>query len=97
MPNGHPVRETFHRNRGSTVVRLLRNYDATSPTGIFHCEIADASGISQNIFVGLYPEGEGRTICIELTSHSVIIMHILALSDLMTDKAFMQVLYSLKI
>ena len=78
MPNGRPVRETFHRNRGSTVVRLLRNYDATSPTGIFHCEIPDAFGMTQNIFVGLYPEGEGIE---QLTNHYYACSSIVRLDD----------------
>ena len=63
MPDGHPVgdRSTFHRERGSTVVRLLHNHDATSPTGVFRCEISDASRKIQNIYVGVYTEGEGMS------------------------------------
>ena len=53
MPDGNPVKETPHRERDSTVVHLLRNYDATSPTGVFHCEIPDAFGTLQNIYVCL--------------------------------------------
>ena len=52
----------FYRNRGPSVVRLNRRNNAMMPTGVFHCEIPDASGTSQSIYVGLYPEGVGKTL-----------------------------------
>ena len=36
----------------------LYHNSGTSPTGVFHCQIPDASGTSQNIYVGIYPESD---------------------------------------
>ena len=49
----------FYRNRGPSVVRLNRRNNAMMPTGVFRCEIPDASGTNQSIYVGIYPEGSG--------------------------------------
>ena len=43
----------FYRNRGDQVVRLNRREGITSPTGKFHCEIPDASGENQNLYITL--------------------------------------------
>ena len=66
-PTGTPVGDSdidadFLRNSGHSVVYLLRLNNATSPTGVFRCEIPDNSGTSQNIYVGIYPLGEGAPI-----------------------------------
>ena len=52
----------------SSAVSLYRN-GGTSPTGIFRCEIPDASGTSQNIYVGMYPQGDGARL---YTLHSLL-------------------------
>ena len=60
-PDGHPVGDNntgFHRNRGAGVVRLLY-YNEPSPTGLFRCEVPDASGDKQSIYVGVYTEEDG--------------------------------------
>ena len=44
--------------RGPSVVRLHRRSNSTIPAGIFHCEIPDASGIIQRIYIGVYPDHE---------------------------------------
>ena len=43
----------FSREQVSSAVSLYRN-GATSPTGVFRCDVPDASGTSQSIFVGIY-------------------------------------------
>ena len=57
-PNGINVpiakqRQGFYRNRGENVIRLNRRDGITSPTGKYRCEIPDASGSVQNIYVNL--------------------------------------------
>ena len=47
-----PSRDIF-RNRGLSVVRLNRRNNATSPTGLYRCEIPDASGTTQTIYITL--------------------------------------------
>ena len=64
-PDGSMVRvmgsgDDIYRDRGPSVVRLHRRNSAMMPTGVFHCEIPDASGTSQNIYVGIYPQGDGE-------------------------------------
>ena len=50
----------FVRNRGSMVVRLLRD-TGTDPAaeGIFRSSILDAEGNNQMVYVGLYNTGNG--------------------------------------
>ena len=47
------VGQTFYRNRGEQLIRLNRRSVSLSPTGKYHCEIPDASGVVQSIFVVL--------------------------------------------
>ena len=51
-----PIRSAgnnFYRNRGDQRVRLNRRETTTSPTGKFRCEILDANGDVQNIYITL--------------------------------------------
>ena len=41
----------FYRNRGDQLIRLNRRQGATSPTGRYRCEIPDASGEIQNLYI----------------------------------------------
>ena len=50
----------FSREQVSSAVSLYRN-GATSPTGVFRCDVPDASGTSQSIFVGVYPLTDGMS------------------------------------
>jgi hypothetical protein len=57
-PNGVIVpiakqQQDFYRNRDEKVIRLNRRDGATSPTGRYRCEIPDASGSIQNIYITL--------------------------------------------
>ena len=59
FPDGTPVvngtnqSRSIYRNRGPSVVRLNRRNNATSPTGVYRCEVPDASGTIQNIYITL--------------------------------------------
>ena len=50
---------SVYRNRYQSVVRLYRVMNKMLPSGIFRCEVEDAGGSLQRIYVGVYPEGEG--------------------------------------
>ena len=43
----------FYCNRGDQVIRLNQREGATSPTGKYCCEITDASGEIQNLYITL--------------------------------------------
>ena len=45
--------EDFYRNRGNRVVRLNKARNVITPTGRYGCEILDASGITQTIFINV--------------------------------------------
>ena len=59
FPNGSQVLSnpnmTFSRTRSTSpgTVRLNRNSEATT-TGVFRCDISDASGDLQSLYVGIY-------------------------------------------
>ena len=55
-PNGtfiptNNIGQDYYRNRGDGFIRLNRRNGATSPTGRYRCEIPDARGQLQNIFI----------------------------------------------
>ena len=54
----------LRRSRGPMVVRLYRNTVSTeTPTeGIYQCEIMDAAGTPQMLYVGLYFTGGGKYV-----------------------------------
>ena len=59
--DGLDTSRSIYRNRGASVVRLNRRNNAQSPTGVYRCEIPDASGTTQNIFVAVNINGnQGR-------------------------------------
>ena len=66
MPNGTQIDNDnsnihFRRSGGPSVSRLkLQTINGTAaPSGVFRCEIPDASGTGQSIYVGIYPPGMG--------------------------------------
>ena len=75
LPDDRPVTSAnspFIRNQVSSAVSLYRDLfsSTTAPSGVYRCEIPDASGASQNIYVGIYPQGDGEIyncIVLELT------------------------------
>ena len=61
LPDGRPVssaESVFSIEQLPSAVSLYRS-GCTSPTGVFRCVIPDAGGNSQNIYIGLYNEGNG--------------------------------------
>ena len=70
FPNGSAVQRTstpYYRTRtfsvpggGGGTVRLHRNPGATT-TGVFHCDIPDASGDLQSFYVGIYTATTGES------------------------------------
>ena len=56
--NGQYIMWDFYGNRGPSVVRLNRRRGGV--TGIYHCEIPDAAGVDQTLFVGVYTAGTGE-------------------------------------
>ena len=68
LPNGRPVRyagTVFSREQVSSAVSLYR-YRSTSISGVFRCEIPDASGASQSIYIGIYPQSVGKMLTINM-------------------------------
>ena len=64
FPDGQPVTEgddvDFYQRNRSKVVDLRRRNDATSPTGIYRCEIpTNAVNEGASVYVGLYTS-EGK-------------------------------------
>ena len=62
LPDGTPVSSAgtvFSREQVSSAVALYRS-GGTSPSGVYRCEIPDASGAIQKIYVGIYPQGVGK-------------------------------------
>ena len=65
LPDGRPVasdNSPFIKSRVSSAVSLHNDRFSfnTAPSGVFRCEIPDASGASQNIYIGIYPQGDGE-------------------------------------
>ena len=65
FPNGSRVPNNpdlpYQRIRGRFPGRLILNHNSESTTtGIFHCTIPDASGITQSLYVGIYTCATGE-------------------------------------
>ena len=66
FPNGSQVPNNpslpYRRSRGQNPGRVIlsRNSESTI-TGIFHCTIPDASGVTQSFFVGIYTATTGES------------------------------------
>ena len=66
FPNGSRVPNNpnlpYRRTRGAYPGRVIlsRNSESTT-TGIFHCDIPDASGVIQSLYVGIYDSGTGES------------------------------------
>ena len=68
FPNMSMVRtegegDSFYRDRGPSVVHLHRRHNATMPTGLFCCEIPDASNVTQRVCI---------TVEIETNQHDYV-------------------------
>ena len=65
LPDGRSLtldNSPFIKSRVSSAVSLHhdRFSSNTPPSGVYCCEIPDASGTSQSIYVGIYPQGDGE-------------------------------------
>ena len=61
VPDGVDASRDIFRNRGPSVVRLNRRNNATSPTGVYRCEVPDASATNRSVFIGVNSNGnQGR-------------------------------------
>ena len=63
LPNGSSVDnegsgDDIYRGRGPSFVRLQRRNNAQT-NGVFRCEVPDASGTNQQLYVGVYPVTSG--------------------------------------
>ena len=75
LPSGVPADDSndvhFSRNRGPSVLRLTQNGSTSLQLmGVFRCEIPDASGVSQNLYIGIYPPGVGVPVINKLPEYS---------------------------
>ena len=62
FPDGNSVNnedsgDDIYRGRGPSFVHLQRRNNAQT-TGVFRCEVPDASGTIQSLYVGVYPMGK---------------------------------------
>ena len=48
-----------YMSRGPSVVQLNRQSTATTPSGLYLCVVPVTNG-NENIYIGLYPPGEGE-------------------------------------
>ena len=65
LPDSTPLtsdNSPFIRSQVSSAVSLHRDLfsNNTVSSGVYRCEIPDASGINQSIYVGIYPQGDGE-------------------------------------
>jgi len=73
FPNGSQVPNNpnlpYRRTRGAYPGRVIlsRNSESTT-TGIFHCDIPDASGVIQSLYVGIYDSGTGESCTLSSTT-----------------------------
>jgi len=66
FPDGNPVLNNaslpYQRNRGRDPGRVILIRNSESDTaGIFHCDIPDASGNTQSLYVGIYDMNTGES------------------------------------
>ena len=50
----------YHRTRGQSVVRLHRRRGGEE--GIYRCDIPDAAGINQTLYIGVYSKDTGKPL-----------------------------------
>ena len=66
----------FYRNRGLSVVRMHRRRDGV--TGIYRCEIPDAMGANQIMYIGVYTASTGEwymcTHVLYKSSHTAVLV-----------------------
>ena len=78
LPDGRPVasdNSPFIKSQVSSAVSLHRDpfSDNTAPAGVYRCEIPDASGTNQSIYVGIYPQEDGEMNMFLMTNYLFVI------------------------
>ena len=68
FPNGSRVPNNpalpYQRTRGQNPGRVILSRNSESATtGIFHCDLPDASGVTQSLYLGIYDSGTGNKSC----------------------------------
>jgi len=66
FPNGSQIPNnpalTYQRTRGQNPGRVILNRNSHSTTtGIFRCDLPDASGATDSLYVGIYDSGTGES------------------------------------
>ena len=65
FPNGTQVPNNpalpYQRTRAPTGRVILNRNSESTTTGIFHCDIPDASGATESLYVGIYDSGTGES------------------------------------
>ncbi len=62
-------------SRGLSVVGLNRGALATTPAGVYRCEVPASSG-TESVYIGLYPPGQGgvcECVCQRAGSHTLLV------------------------
>ena len=82
VPSGSKIEQQFanstqelYVSRADQTVGLnyvnVSDYDV--PSGIYHCEIADNNNVTNHLYVGIYPQNEGRQCAwISYTKHNLL-------------------------
>ncbi len=60
VSGGRISMENISRSRNSSAVRLNRRNNATSPAGLYRCEILDSGGVNRSLFIALYNASGGE-------------------------------------
>ncbi len=50
----------FSRTRGPSAVLLNRRNNATSPTGLYHCDVPDSGDVTRSLYIGVYGASGGE-------------------------------------
>ena len=53
-------RDTFRKQRWTSVVALIHNNNPTTPLGLYRCEVMDSNNITQSVYVGVYGANGGE-------------------------------------
>ena len=68
--------EDFYRNRGDRILRLNRVGNVLGPTGQYRCEVPDASGVTQNIYITITGKLMSKCCIFQGRMHCALHMHI---------------------
>ncbi len=52
--------KNFSRSRRPSAVLINRRNNATSPIGLYRCEVLDRDGVLQSLYIGVYGASGGE-------------------------------------